>query len=474
MITTVPAIGKGELVYSFMARYRSMTGITDRQAMALLLGGVDCGHIAADLTLNLEELSSRLGSPDVSGTYLLENHTLFRYWAHFLDERGNASARRLMLEGWDGTGRRTVIRGKQSGEVRYLRFCTVCAEEDVAVLGAPAWRRQHQMPAVSVCDAHRTDLWDTDVPCGLNYHLRPCPDDPVHSSPAPHVLGRDTAVRLAAASACLLGKPPDRGCRFSMADRVRTALGNAGWMDRGDRPGRNVDGRGLRAAVVGRFGVDGLERLGAGMGSGKWVDFLHAPVPQCRVTPLMYLLLADFLGISPGSLLSTVPDPRWAARGDPRSGKERQPLPLARIRIFKERIRSAMKASPGASRSELRRAAPYAYTALSSNDPAWLDATLPKKPGGSMHRSWEARDLELAARLPVIVEAILSRDPPRRVTRLGCAKDLGYRLPVRRLERLPRTRAALALAVESAGAFRLRNPPASGTRRQPLRQVSTE
>lgn len=474
MILTIPDIGEGELVYSFIARCKSMMGITDRQARSVLLGGANSSIFSADLTLHLEILSSRLASPRLSGSYLLDNHTMFPYWAHFLAEEGYASARRLMLEGWNGSGSRVVSRGRDTGEARYLRFCHVCIEEDLARLGAPAWRRDHQMPAVSICHAHGEDLWDSEVPCGVNQVLHPCPGDPLRASLAPHVLGRNAAVRLSAASAWLIRHPTDRERRFSMPDRVRTAIGKAGWMDRGDRPGRNIDGRALMAAIKNHFGSAGLERLGAGLGSAQWVTWLHTPVPGRRVTPLMYLLLADFLRISPECLLTTVPDSRWPGRiAFPRANEGTQPIMQAPLEVFRERIRLAMEACPAASRSDLSRAEPYAYASIRKFDSAWCEANLPNSIGEFVHKSWPVKDRKIARRLLDVVEAILSMRPLERITRGKCSEGLGYRLTDKRLRHLPETLAALNQTVETAEAFRLRKPAMPGSERQPLRNGPT-
>ena len=102
-----------------------------------------------------------------------------------------------------------------------------------------------------------------------------------------------------------------------------------------------------------------------------------------------------------------------------------------------------------------------------------LEAVLPKSIRYSEHKGWQAKDKELAGRLPDVVEAILSKRPPERITRLRCSKGLGYDLTDQRIPHLPETLAALDQVVETPEAFRVRNPARPGCKRRPLRHAST-
>jgi len=51
-----------------------------------------------------------------------------------------------------------IMAGKIKLLPEYLRFCPICAEDDMSVYGETFWRRIHQLPGVVYCTVHKTRL----------------------------------------------------------------------------------------------------------------------------------------------------------------------------------------------------------------------------------------------------------------------------------------------------------------------------
>lgn len=103
-----------------------------------------------------------------------------------------------------------------------LRLCLTCHEEDVAdpLIGAPYWRRSHQLPFVLVCTKHRKLLKESNVAMRhgeTDFKMPPDYKDtgPIRSGTQPlfDEAGMSILMDIAAASDRLLN-PPEEGRRL--------------------------------------------------------------------------------------------------------------------------------------------------------------------------------------------------------------------------------------------------------------------
>jgi hypothetical protein len=123
-------------------------------------------------------------------------------------------------------------------------------------------------------------------------------------------------------------------------------------------------------------------------------------------------------------------------------------------KLNRERLKSAMRGSPGASRSALHRLCP-SYNWLIKNDRAWLERRLPRARRGAEGRvlDWSSRDDALADTVRITAAELRQAAFPRqRVSRVVIARSFGSRQLANDarvfLTRLPKTRAVLSDCVE--------------------------
>lgn len=162
-IAYFPQIYEDELIYSVLARYYVHSGYP---------AYIFC---AEDIFLNravrpdiefINELRPEIKNMlcrDSSMEELIEEHTMFPYYARFLpQERRNKAFGALCSMAGDYNNLLAVPKQK-NGEQRHLRYCPLCAEADRSAYGETYWHRSHQMDGVFVCPVHGCRLLGTSA-----------------------------------------------------------------------------------------------------------------------------------------------------------------------------------------------------------------------------------------------------------------------------------------------------------------------
>jgi len=92
------------------------------------------------------------------------NHTLFSYWAvtnnqNFCDEFDT------VINGGDSATEinRACARKISRLRVKYLKYCPMCAKQDINDYGETYWHRQHQLPEMFYCVKHQIRLVESSV-----------------------------------------------------------------------------------------------------------------------------------------------------------------------------------------------------------------------------------------------------------------------------------------------------------------------
>ncbi|NOJ73556.1 TnsD family Tn7-like transposition protein [Paenibacillus alvei] len=163
LLAYFPTLYEDELLYSGIARYHMNVGNrTQRQTIEDLFGSrLICA--TTDLPSHLEILASRINNL-YSCEQLIQNHTLFPYYAYFMNQDKIDQAKVLMKRG-ASQGEVHAILGLLANKVKapnYLRFCQECykAEDNEY---EPYWHRSHQLPGVNVCSLHNHPLTISNV-----------------------------------------------------------------------------------------------------------------------------------------------------------------------------------------------------------------------------------------------------------------------------------------------------------------------
>ncbi|PSB34402.1 TnsD family Tn7-like transposition protein [Stenomitos frigidus] len=165
MIGCFPDPYPDELLYSVCARFHDRVQYPNKKNTMRELFGDEAAIATVGLPSNLQTLVSMLppGSP-YTVERLINNHTLYPFYAPFLDCE---QARQLWadMEGARGPSiyMRSGIMASTIQPMEWLRFCPVCAQEDKELLGEYYWHRIHQLPGIEVCPEHNVRVLDSKI-----------------------------------------------------------------------------------------------------------------------------------------------------------------------------------------------------------------------------------------------------------------------------------------------------------------------
>jgi hypothetical protein len=101
-------------------------------------------------------------SSGITRSSIAANHTLYPYWAvsypaHLRAEIDN------VINGGEPKAKiaNTSYRRTMRSQVKYLRYCPLCAAEDVKIYGEAYWHRRHQLSEMLYCVRHEVRLADS-------------------------------------------------------------------------------------------------------------------------------------------------------------------------------------------------------------------------------------------------------------------------------------------------------------------------
>jgi Tn7-like transposition protein D/TniQ protein len=147
-----------ELLYSACARYHTRARNLSKEATARDLFGNNRAKIVVDFPTRLNYLATQLPSVTYSVNQLIDKHTLLPFYSPFMPRERHATLRQDM-HGEGGGSLHARLGLLTSGiDVKKLRFCALCVEDDQRRYGEPYWHRIHQTPGVEVCLTHSVFL----------------------------------------------------------------------------------------------------------------------------------------------------------------------------------------------------------------------------------------------------------------------------------------------------------------------------
>lgn len=165
-----PAPYDDELVYSWVARYHVGVGNADAMATrkrlfgTLTLSTTLPGHLGAFAA----QLPASFAVDD-----LIDAHTIFPYFSPFL-AGSRWSLTRARMQDDDATAVKLGLGviGSRVKDVRYLRLCLDCVDEQIKAGNEPHWLRSHQLPGARLCARHSVALVEGCPRCGPFDHRR--------------------------------------------------------------------------------------------------------------------------------------------------------------------------------------------------------------------------------------------------------------------------------------------------------------
>lgn len=155
-----------ELLYSACARYSALMRYPNAAFAVQELFGRKNAAAVVDLPSHLDYLISVL-PPHHNYTVdrLINNNTLAPFYAPFLPLKRAQLLRNDMkqAESMSHTHARVGITSTGIKTPRYLRFCSLCAQEDRDHFGESYWHRVHQIPGIVLCPIHAVFLENSNA-----------------------------------------------------------------------------------------------------------------------------------------------------------------------------------------------------------------------------------------------------------------------------------------------------------------------
>lgn len=158
-----PMIYPDELMYSFLARIKVHSGYPSYIYAARDL--LEEGKIAVDIEFisPINKEVERLLLEQISMDALIKRHTMFPYYARFITVDRKKRAYNAFEKRSGNYNNLLVLPKNNKGRIRCLRYCPICAKNDIDKYGETYWHRIHQLQGIEICSVHKCYLVETDV-----------------------------------------------------------------------------------------------------------------------------------------------------------------------------------------------------------------------------------------------------------------------------------------------------------------------
>lgn len=170
-----------------------------------------------------------------------------------------------------------------------MHLCAACADDDIKTIGETYWRRSHQLPAVSVCWKHNTQLIALRFPVSPTTNFRPVDATDAwreaRIDPSPSDASRPQYQLAVELRKLLLGQ---------YTGDFRTRALHAGYEQKAGTP----DFSSLESEITAFFGAEYLTKIGAELRSGtqgNWTRLLCSPTRRRVLHPTYHALFEAFL-----------------------------------------------------------------------------------------------------------------------------------------------------------------------------------
>lgn len=166
MIIQFPTPYPDEILYSIVARYHIRSGNVFWKHTLEDLFGKRTISASVMLPSGIGSLVQHLPkNTTLNEQVLIEKHTMYPFYTVFLPKEKAQSIYNSMLSD-DGKGiyMQSGIMASSIPQNKYLKYCSACAKEDIAMYGELYWHRLHQLPGKLICPKHELWLENSTIP----------------------------------------------------------------------------------------------------------------------------------------------------------------------------------------------------------------------------------------------------------------------------------------------------------------------
>ncbi|MBD7937593.1 MULTISPECIES: TnsD family Tn7-like transposition protein [Bacillaceae] len=165
MIIQFPTPYPDELLYSIIARYHIRSGNVFWKHTLEDLFGKRTISASVFLPSGIASLVQHLPkNTTLNEQMLIEKHTMYPFYTVFLPtEKAQSIYESMTSDDGKKIYMQSGIMASSIPQNRYLKYCSACAEEDIATYRELYWHRLHQLPGNLICAKHELWLEDSDV-----------------------------------------------------------------------------------------------------------------------------------------------------------------------------------------------------------------------------------------------------------------------------------------------------------------------
>lgn len=165
-----PEIHEDELFYSVLARFYNQSGLASFESIKDILFTDRQKRVEIEFLNHLKPEVLRIINKSISLEDLIKEHTMYPYYAYFLpmDKKRNAFNALLEME-----GNFNILLSRPRMNKRFLKYCPICAANDINKYGEAIWYRKHQLFGINVCAVHGCKLIESTVQISKDTRISP-------------------------------------------------------------------------------------------------------------------------------------------------------------------------------------------------------------------------------------------------------------------------------------------------------------
>lgn len=156
----LPASLPDETLFSRYVRHMTILGMSEQDYLKTLLNKPRAS-IHPYLTIGIRRAAQVCGD---SETKIYRQQTLGRLFSYFLPQHAKSISQALLQSNGSNAIRACQLVTFKEFETLTLKYCPVCAKEDIRHFGVAYWHRYHQVSGIEACPDHKVWLVHEKLP----------------------------------------------------------------------------------------------------------------------------------------------------------------------------------------------------------------------------------------------------------------------------------------------------------------------
>src|SRR5690554_2280552 len=156
----LPASLPDETLFSRYVRHMTILGMSEQDYLTTLLNKPRAS-IHPYLTIGIRRAAKICGD---SETKIYREQTLGGLFSYFLPQHAKSISQALLQSNGSNAIRACQLVTFKEFETLTLKYCPICAKEDIRHFGVAYWHRNHQLSGVEACPDHKVWLIHDKLP----------------------------------------------------------------------------------------------------------------------------------------------------------------------------------------------------------------------------------------------------------------------------------------------------------------------